>query len=218
MRTTNNNRRQLISNDENTNTTYQIGTWLFEGSETIVGQLLLNDSVRFRVSRLPYWADMDTTKVNLQFENDRWPQNNIDFNYTLDNETDTFKLMQARENNLVSKTVKNTILKSMGELEVYPNVSCHFSGQWPGAGEYPWIKIYLNETLSVKFINIFNIKNGQYTSLLEDAEIIIEDSKGIGPSVKCAQVGSRLPVYENLKFECKDETSRTSLFDDQYEE
>jgi hypothetical protein len=35
-----------------------------------------------------------------------------------------------------------------------------------------------------------------------------------GRSTKCATVGSRLPIYETLTFECKDENQRSSLFEE----
>jgi len=117
---------------------------------------------------------------------------------------------------LISKTAKNSIIKQMGELDLYPNVSCHFSGEWHDAEENPWIKIQLNDSYSVKYIKIFNIKNGQYTSLLEDSEILVGSANGA--STKCASVGSRLPIYESLTFECKDENQRSSLFDESDDE
>ena len=66
----------------------------------------------------------------------------------------------------------------------------------------------MDQAYHVKYIKVFNVKNGQYTSLLENADI------HVGTNL-CAKVGSRLPVYEVVQFECvSPEEERINVFDE----
>ena len=87
-------------------------------------------------------------------------------------------------------------------------MNCHFAGEYSDDGNFPFIKIKLDQSYIVKKVNMFNADNGPYTSLLESSTIYVGDQK-------CSITGERLIRNEHQNFTCQNINSAPrNMFED----
>ena len=118
--------------------------------------------------------------------------------YTLDNSDPAFQVFAIQNfgSNLQAK-----IEQTQEDGQQAPSLDCQFIQG--AADKKPEITYsFAAGEQSVQKVKIFNFKNGDKTSLLENAEIYVGGANG---QTQCAKVGPNPPVNEYLELVCETE-------------